>query len=117
MAIAPLILLRRPPLDRRQLAVIAHGSGPMLVLAGPGSGKTAAICVRAANLLATGRAEPQSLLLCTFTRSAAREMRGRLTDAARAAGYAYDVSRVRVTTIHGLCRWLLSATAPVTGVR
>ena len=117
MAIAPLILLRRPPLDRQQLGVVAHGSGPMLVLAGPGSGKTTAICVRAANLLATGRVDPQNLLLCTFTRSAAREMGGRLTVAARAAGYAHDVSRVRVTTIHGLCRWLLSATAPTTGAR
>ena len=78
MAIAPLILLRRPPLDRQQLGVVAHGSGPMLVLAGPGSGKTTAICVRAADLLATVRVDPQNLLLCTFTRSAAREMRGRL---------------------------------------
>ena len=117
MAIAPLILLRHPPLDRQQLAVIAHGSGPMLVLAGPGSGKTTAICVRAANLLATGRVEPWNLLLCTFTRSAALEMRDRLTVAARAAGYAHDVSRVRVTTIHGLCRWLLSAAAQMTGAR
>ena len=88
MAIAPLIMLRHPPLDRQQLAVIAHGSGPMLVLAGPGSGKTTAISMRAANLLATGRVEPWNLLLGTFTRSAALEMRDRLTAAARAAGHA-----------------------------
>ncbi len=117
MAIAPFILLRHPPLDRQQLSVVAHGSGPMLILAGPGSGKTTSICMRAANLLATGQVEPQNLLLCTFTRSAALEMRGRLMVAARAAGYARDVSRVRVATIHGLCRWLLSATEAMTGAR
>ena len=39
MTIAPSILLRQPPPDCQQLAVIAHGSGPMLVLAGPGSAR------------------------------------------------------------------------------
>ncbi len=87
----------------------------MLALAGPGSGKTTTICMRAANLLATGQVEPPNLLLCTFARSAAAEMRGRLVVAARAAGYAHDVSRVQVTTIHSLCHRLMSTAAPVTG--
>ena len=117
MTIAPSILLRQPPPDCQQLAVIAHGSGPMLVLAGPGSGKTAAICLRAANLLLTGRVEPQHLLLCTFTRAAALEMRKRLAVAARTAGYSGDLSRVRTTTIHGLCRWLLSTNGLNAGAR
>ena len=99
MTIAPTILLRQPPPDCQQLAVIAHGSGPMLVLAGPGSGKTAASCLRAVNLLLTGRVQPQHLLLCTFTRAAALEMRKRLAVAARTAGYSGDPSRVRTTPI------------------
>ena len=111
MTIAPAIFSHRPPVDPEQLAVIAHEAGPMLVIAGPGSGKTAALCLRSANLLLTRRVEPEHLLLCTFTRAAAREMRQRLTAIARAGGYAGDLSRVRTTTIHGLCHWLLSACA------
>ena len=117
MTIAPTILFRQPPLDGQQLAVITHGAGPMLTLAGPGSGKTTSICLRAVNLLLTGQVEPRHLLLCTFTRSAALEMRQRLTVTARAAGYAGDLSQVRATTIHGLCHWLLSTGGVNAGAR
>ena len=111
MTIAKAILSLQPKLDDQQLTVVAHQTGPALVLAGPGSGKTSCLCWRALNLLLLGRVAPQNLLLCTFTRAAAGEMRQRLIAGARIAGYAGDISAVRVTTIHGLCLQVLSKTS------
>ena len=59
-----------------QKQAIMHGEGPMLVLAGPGSGKTAVITGRLCNLIKKG-ISPSSVLVVTFTRAAAAEMKGR----------------------------------------
>lgn len=66
-------------LDEHQTVVADHRKGPMLVLAGAGSGKTASITSRAANLIQRGY-RPASLLLTTFSKKAANEMKGRLSD-------------------------------------
>ena len=108
MTISDAILNQHPNLDDQQRAVISHHTGPALVLAGPGSGKTASICLRAVNLLLQGRATPRNMLLCTFTRAAALEMRQRLVAGAQAAGYSGDVANLRVTTLHSLCHQVLS---------
>ncbi|HJD32152.1 MAG TPA: UvrD-helicase domain-containing protein, partial [Candidatus Eisenbergiella stercorigallinarum] len=60
-----------------QAEAIAHRDGPMLVLAGPGSGKTYTITQRVRCLIEEGGAEPDSILVITFTRAAADEMKGR----------------------------------------
>ena len=112
MTIANAILKQHPDLDDQQLAVIGHRTGPALVMAGPGSGKTACMCLRALNLLLLGRVLPQNLLLCTFTRVSAGEMRHRLYAGAQAAGYAEDLSHLRVTTIHSLCHRILAEIGP-----
>jgi len=60
-------------LNAEQRAAVTHRGGPLLVLAGAGTGKTTTLCSRVAWLVAEG-AMPQGLLLLTFTRRAAREM-------------------------------------------
>ena len=116
MIIANTILNQHPGLDDQQLAVIGHHTGPALVLAGPGSGKTTCICLRALNLLLLGRVATKNLLLCTFTRAAAQEMRARLIAGAQAAGIPGDLSDLRVTTIHSLCHRILSQFGPIAGM-
>lgn len=106
--ISPVIINLHPELDRQQREVIAHGDGPLLVVAGPGSGKTASVALRSANLVLTGRAQPRALVLCTFTREAAQEMRRRFAATLRAAAYAGGISRVVICTIHSLCHRLLT---------
>jgi superfamily I DNA/RNA helicase len=64
-------------LDRDQLQVVAHRGGPALVLAGPGSGKTATLIERVRALLEEG-VNPGEITLVTFTQKAAREMARRL---------------------------------------
>lgn len=60
-----------------QTEAIGHTTGPMLVLAGPGSGKTTVITQRTANLILKEGIEPSHILVITFTRAAATEMKER----------------------------------------
>ena len=83
-AIAPVLLDRFPKINAEQRRVIAHVDGPLLVIAGPGSGKTFSLVLRAINLLLTERAKPSELMLCTFTEKAAYELQDRIASAARA---------------------------------
>jgi DNA helicase II / ATP-dependent DNA helicase PcrA len=86
--IAPEIREHYPDLSEAQRAIVGHLAGPLLVIAGPGSGKTYSIVLRALNLLLLEKAQPRQLVLCTFTEKAAFEMRDRLAAAARKVGYA-----------------------------
>ena len=108
MSVVPDILKHYPELTESQRAVVGHTDGPLLVIAGPGAGKTHSIVLRALNLLLVGKAEPKEVVLCTFTEKAAFEMRDRLATAARKVGYKGDLSELTISTIHGFCNRLLT---------
>jgi superfamily I DNA/RNA helicase/RecB family exonuclease len=79
-------LLRRPAaaaepprLDEAQRAVVAHAGGPLLVLAGPGTGKTTAIVEAVVDRITTRGIDPERVLVLTFSRKAAEELRERIT--------------------------------------
>src|ERR1700751_4209713 len=67
-------------LTREQAQAVTYGPGPLLLLAGPGAGKTRALTHRAAYLLASGRAKPWEILAVTFSVRAAGELRLRLPE-------------------------------------
>ncbi len=117
MDIAPAIMRLKPPPDASQMQVIGHAEGPMLVIAGPGSGKTHTIQLRAVNLLLNGQTLPCELALCTFGRGAARQLQRRFESSALACGFTGDIKEVQVTTIHSLCRRLLDSRAGMVGLR
>jgi DNA helicase-2/ATP-dependent DNA helicase PcrA len=85
-------------LDPEQRAA-AQAPGPLLIIAGPGAGKTRTLTHRIAHQVAAG-VSPASCLAITFTRRAAEEMRTRLAGLAGQAGAGLDA--VTVTTFHGL---------------
>ncbi|MCS6776526.1 MAG: ATP-dependent helicase [Chloroherpetonaceae bacterium] len=86
-------------MSAEQRAAVWHDEGPAAVFAGPGSGKTRVVTLRAARLAAQGR----RLLVTTFTNDATMEMRARLERLlAREA-----VASVHVTTLHALCLQIL----------
>ena len=64
-------------IDHTQLEAIRHKDGPMMVLAGPGSGKTLVITRRVQYLIEQYKINPANILVITFTRAAAKEMRER----------------------------------------
>jgi uncharacterized protein (TIGR00375 family) len=97
-------------LDPQQRAAVT-ASGPVLIVAGPGTGKTRTLTHRIAYLVATGRVGPGQCLAVTFTRRAAGEMRERL------AALLGPVSRqLTVTTFHGLGLQILRENAELAGL-
>ncbi len=95
-------------LNTAQRAAVVHGAGPLLVLAGPGSGKTRVITHRAAYLVERG-VQPENILAITFTNKAAREMRDRLHDLRVSHG-------MWICTYHALCLRLMRIYAESCGV-
>jgi DNA helicase-2/ATP-dependent DNA helicase PcrA len=87
-------------LNPAQRDAVTHGDGPLLILAGAGSGKTRVITRRIAWLVATGRAGLDQICAITFTNKAAREMRGRVQQLVPGA-------RGWISTFHAMCARIL----------
>src|SRR5437588_9754537 len=98
-------------LTPEQAQAVTFGAGPMLLLAGPGAGKTRTLTHRAAYLLASGQAQPWEILAVTFSVRAASELRLRLADL-----LGETVARaVMAATFHSVCARLLREHAGVFG--
>jgi len=90
-------------LNPAQRQAVEQLYGPVLVLAGPGTGKTHMLTTRVAHILNSGiGANPQNILCLTFTESAAVEMRNRLQTWIGEAAY-----QVKIMTFHGFCQWVM----------
>ncbi len=102
------------PLNEAQAAACAHGNGPLLVIAGAGSGKTQTLAHRVAALIERG-VDPRRILLLTFTRRAAVEM---IRRAARLAGRQRDLDGTLpwAGTFHAMANRFLRQHAQVVGL-
>src|SRR5437870_715765 len=98
-------------LNPEQREAVLHIKGPLLILAGAGSGKTRVITSRIAYLVGDGHASPEEVLAVTFTNKAAEEMRFRVE-----ALLGSDCGRMWVSTFHSLCARLLRREAPAIGL-
>ena len=98
-------------LNPEQREAVLHIRGPLLILAGAGSGKTRVITSRIAYLVGDGHAEPHEVLAVTFTNKAAEEMRARVE-----ALLGSECSGMWMSTFHSLCARLLRREAPAIGL-
>jgi len=89
--------------DERQREAIEHVHGPMLVLAGAGTGKTTVLIQRIANLIREGHARPNEILALTYTENAADEMKTRV----RAELKGTNLDGLQTCTFHAWCNALL----------
>ncbi|GAB5517609.1 UvrD-helicase domain-containing protein [Rhodopirellula baltica] len=101
------------PLDQSQKDAIAFGAGPLLIAAGPGTGKTEVLVARCLKFICCDGVEPGSIMLTTFTEKAAQSLQDRLAEAFLALSGMYpqlaaiDPSALRIGTLHGLCNDIL----------
>ncbi|WP_031070833.1 ATP-dependent helicase [Streptomyces sp. NRRL WC-3742] len=100
---SPLAQPDPPALDEYQRAVVEHRGGPLLVLAGPGTGKTTTLVEAVARRIEEGT-DPERILVLTFSRKAAMELRDRMSGRLGASAAA-----PQATTFHSFCYALLRA--------
>lgn len=84
-------------LNKVQQTIVEHTEGPVMVLAGAGSGKTRVLTFRIANIIKNGLALPYEVLAITFTNKAANEIKQRLFD------MGLDASQIWAMTFHSMC--------------
>ncbi len=104
----PTALLKR--LNTPQRSAVTHGEGPVLILAGAGSGKTRVITHRIAWLIGSADVSPREIVAVTFTNKAAAEMRGRVEQR-----LGHDISGAFIGTFHSYGLRLLRANALAAG--
>jgi DNA helicase-2/ATP-dependent DNA helicase PcrA len=92
-----------PYLTEQQIEAILHQGSPLLIIAGPGSGKTEVIAWRVAHLVRAGHVHPENLLVTTFTNKAALELKDRIQQKLPQV----NVELMQVSTIHSFCADLL----------
>ncbi len=107
-------------LNPSQQEAVNHRSGPLLILAGAGAGKTHTLTERIASLIERGDSDPSAILALTFTNKAAREMRDRIFARLGFSGEGYSLYRTRglpiVGTFHSVCLVFLRANAEAAGL-
>lgn len=94
--------LKKIKLNKEQIEAIKYGDGPLLIIAGAGTGKTTVITERIKYLILSKKAKPQEILALTFTEKAAREMEERV-DIALPYGY----TQMWIMTFHSFCDRIL----------
>src|SRR4051812_40530078 len=94
-------------LNPNQRQAVLHPRGPLLILAGAGSGKTSTMSYRIAHLVADRHVPPSAILGLSFTNKAAKELRERVRDLIAKNVGKRGAKGLTVTTFHSLCARIL----------
>lgn len=104
---------RNVSLSDQQRRIIEHSSGPLWIIAGPGSGKSEVLVLRCLKLLFVDSVDPRSIIITTFTEKAARNLKDRLINyksyLAQKFNHIEDIEvfQLRVGTLHSLCNSIM----------
>lgn len=105
MTSAPLILKSKA--NPQQLEAILATDGPVLIIAGPGSGKTFTLVERIVYLITHKGVAPESLFVVTFTDKAARELTTRISNRLSELGIKFNLNEMYLGTFHSICLRIL----------
>jgi len=94
-------------LNQPQKDAVLATEGPVLILAGPGTGKTATLVRRTLHIIQTGLAKPEEIILCSFTEKSAHELKERISREAKKYSITSDLSGLVTGTIHGVCNTVI----------
>ncbi|WP_416193640.1 ATP-dependent helicase [Nitrobacter sp. TKz-YC01] len=93
----------RSSANPQQLAAINASEGPVLIIAGPGSGKTFTLVERIVHLITAKKVAPESLLVVTFTDKAARELTTRVSNRLAELDIRFNLNEMYLGTFHSIC--------------
>ena len=88
--------------DSKKFEIINHVDGPLLVIAGPGAGKTMAIVERVVHLVSSCNVPPESIFISTFTEKAAKELLTRISRRLSEEGLKVSLNEMYIGTMHSL---------------
>lgn len=103
--------------NEAQKEAITTTNGPLLIIAGPGTGKTYTLVQRTIFLLQKLHAKPENIFIATFTNKAAKELIARIAEEISMRGINSDVSEMNIGTFHVLCERILREYADYAGLR
>jgi DNA helicase-2/ATP-dependent DNA helicase PcrA len=101
----------------QQLKAIETLDGPLLIIAGPGAGKTFTLVERTINLLSTRNIDPNRILVSTFTEKAAKELLTRISNRLLERGMTINPADMAIGTLHSIFLGLLEEFRPFTRIR
>ena len=100
-----------------QREAISYTEGPLLITAGPGTGKTFTLVQRAVYLIQEKKVNPENILIATFTEKAAKEIVTRITNELMARSIAVNINEMYIGTFHSICLRLIKEHLEYTRVK
>ncbi|WP_244264604.1 UvrD-helicase domain-containing protein [Fusobacterium ulcerans] len=94
-------------LNREQKAAVTHTEGPLLVIAGPGSGKTRTLVERVVHMLTEKEISPEKIMVSTFTDRASKELIGRISERIKDYDLKVNINDIYMGTLHSICLRLI----------
>ena len=89
--------------NEAQREAISHTFGPLLITAGPGTGKTFTLVQRAVYLIEEQRIQPEQIMIATFTEKAAKEIVTRITNELVKRNISVNINEMYIGTFHSIC--------------
>ena len=103
--------------NAEQIKAIQHTEGPVLIIAGPGTGKTFTLVKRVVYLISEKKVSPENILIATFTEKAAKELVTRISNELLKLDIAVNINELYIGTLHSICLRLIKENVEFTRLK